>query len=96
MSLVYILCQDGRILGVKGNEIAFFSLLSSTSCRPMTFGEVGCFLSHYFIWLRIIAEDMSTVLILEDDIDFQHYKYIYNVENNIFNIKNNIYNIYIL
>ncbi|XP_019853920.1 PREDICTED: procollagen galactosyltransferase 1-like isoform X2 [Amphimedon queenslandica] len=39
--------------------------------RPMTFGEVGCFLSHYFIWLRIIAEDMRTVLILEDDIDFQ-------------------------
>ena len=71
MSLVYISCQDGRILGVKGNDIAFFSLLSSTSCRPMTFGEVGCFLSHYFIWLRIIAEDMRTVLILEDDIDFQ-------------------------
>jgi len=21
--------------------------------RPMTFGEVGCFLSHYFIWQQV-------------------------------------------
>ena len=21
--------------------------------RPMTFGEVGCFLSHYFIWQKV-------------------------------------------
>ena len=39
--------------------------------RPMTFGEVGCFLSHYFIWLKVIAEELGTVLVLEDDIDFQ-------------------------
>lgn len=39
--------------------------------RPMTFGEVGCFLSHYFIWLKIIAEDWEKILILEDDIDFE-------------------------
>lgn len=34
-------------------------------------GEVGCFLSHYFIWLRIIAEGLQTALVLEDDIDFE-------------------------
>jgi collagen beta-1,O-galactosyltransferase len=39
--------------------------------RPMTFGEVGCFLSHYFIWLKMIAEEINTVLILEDDVDFE-------------------------
>ena len=21
--------------------------------RPLTYGEVGCFLSHYFIWLKV-------------------------------------------
>ena len=39
--------------------------------RPMTFGEVGCFLSHYFIWLKMRTENLQTVLILEDDIDFE-------------------------
>lgn len=37
----------------------------------MTFGEVGCFLSHYFIWSKMRAENLETVLILEDDIDFE-------------------------
>ena len=37
----------------------------------MTMGEVGCFLSHYFIWLKMISEGLQTVLVLEDDIDFE-------------------------
>ena len=28
--------------------------LSVAATRPMTYGEVGCFLSHYFIWLKVI------------------------------------------
>ena len=34
----------------------------------MTFGDVGCFMSHYFIWLK--GTDHCTI-VLEDDIDFQ-------------------------
>ena len=43
------------------------------SCRPLTYGEIGCFLSHYFIWLKMIAHEMDRVLVLEDDIDFQPF-----------------------
>ena len=36
--------------------------------RHLTFGEIGCFMSHYNIWQDIITRDLHTVLILEDDI----------------------------
>jgi collagen beta-1,O-galactosyltransferase len=39
--------------------------------RTMTFGEVGCFLSHYTIWNKVIDEGLQRVLVLEDDIDFE-------------------------
>ncbi|KAI6655526.1 Procollagen galactosyltransferase 1-like [Oopsacas minuta] len=38
--------------------------------RPITYGEIGCFLSHYFIWERVVKEEISTVIVLEDDIRF--------------------------
>lgn len=41
--------------------------------RPMTFGEIGCFLSHYYIWETIVQEGLETVLIIEDDIKFEPY-----------------------
>lgn len=37
----------------------------------MTNGEVGCFLSHYFIWLQMVTDNLEKVLIMEDDIDFE-------------------------
>ena len=37
----------------------------------MTNGEVGCFLSHYSIWLKMVADSLDKVLIMEDDIDFE-------------------------
>ena len=36
--------------------------------RPLTYGEIGCFMSHYNIWQDMVARDLDTVLILEDDI----------------------------
>ena len=36
--------------------------------RPLTFGEIGCFMSLYNIWQDMVARDLNTVLILEDDI----------------------------
>ncbi|XP_055624472.1 glycosyltransferase 25 family member [Toxorhynchites rutilus septentrionalis] len=41
--------------------------------RPMTMGEIGCFLSHYYIWERMVELDQQEVLVLEDDIRFEPY-----------------------
>lgn len=43
------------------------------SKRPMTMGEIGCFLSHYFIWERMVQLGLEEVLILEDDIRFEPF-----------------------
>ena len=39
--------------------------------RPMTMGEIGCFLSHYFIWMDVRARNYSKVIVLEDDVRFE-------------------------
>ena len=42
--------------------------------RPMNYGELGCFFSHYFIWQDMIEKNYSNgILILEDDIRFDAY-----------------------
>ncbi len=41
------------------------------STRPITKGEIGCALSHYFIWKKIVSEKQDNVLIIEDDADFE-------------------------
>lgn len=41
--------------------------------RPMTLGEIGCFLSHFYIWEKMVTEKLEEVLILEDDIRFEPY-----------------------
>ncbi|KAG7174641.1 Glycosyltransferase 25 family member-like [Homarus americanus] len=43
------------------------------SKRDMTFGEIGCFLSHYFIWEDIVRNGYEKVLLFEDDIRFEPY-----------------------
>ena len=35
--------------------------------RSMTKGAIGCFLSHYNLWQRMIAEQIPTAIVLEDD-----------------------------
>lgn len=41
--------------------------------RPMTKGEIGCFLSHYQIWEEMVKRELNEVLILEDDLRFETY-----------------------
>lgn len=41
--------------------------------RPMTMGEIGCFLSHYTIWRQMVELNQQEVLVLEDDIRFEPY-----------------------
>lgn len=38
--------------------------------RPITNGEIGCFLSHYFIWEKVVDGEMDSVMVIEDDIRF--------------------------
>eukprot|EP00434_Breviolum_minutum_P021645 symbB.v1.2.019103.t3/scaffold1548.1/size117880/8 len=38
---------------------------------PYTTGEVGCFLSHYAVWHRMVEQNIPAALILEDDFDLQ-------------------------
>ncbi|XP_028828060.1 procollagen galactosyltransferase 1 [Denticeps clupeoides] len=39
--------------------------------RPLTKGEVGCFLSHYNIWKEIAERRLKTSLVIEDDLRFE-------------------------
>ncbi|CAG5928907.1 unnamed protein product [Menidia menidia] len=39
--------------------------------RPLTKGELGCFLSHYNIWKEIVERGLQTSLVLEDDLRFE-------------------------
>lgn len=41
--------------------------------RPMTMGEIGCFLSHYYIWKKVIENDYESVMVLEDDVRFEPF-----------------------
>lgn len=39
--------------------------------RPLKMGEVGCFLSHYRVWQKILENNQTRVLIIEDDARFE-------------------------
>lgn len=41
--------------------------------RPIRLGEIGCFLSHFKIWEHIVDYGLDEVLVLEDDVIFEHY-----------------------
>lgn len=41
--------------------------------RPMTLGEIGCFLSHFLVWEKQVMLGLNEILILEDDIRFEPY-----------------------
>ncbi|XP_066919422.1 procollagen galactosyltransferase 2-like [Clytia hemisphaerica] len=43
---------------------------SSYVFRPITRGDVGCFLSHYYVWQEMVERNLDEVLILEDDVRF--------------------------
>lgn len=39
--------------------------------KPMLDTEIGCYLSHYRLWQRLLREGIAAALILEDDIDIE-------------------------
>ncbi|KAB1261096.1 Procollagen galactosyltransferase 2 [Camelus dromedarius] len=42
------------------------------SSRPLTRGEIGCFLSHYSVWKEVIDRELEKALVIEDDVRFEH------------------------
>ncbi|XP_050542373.1 glycosyltransferase 25 family member [Daktulosphaira vitifoliae] len=77
LSATFIEATDGKaikdidldLMGVKllpGYKDPYYK-------RPITKGEIGCFMSHYRLWAMITAEGLDEVLILEDDIRFEPY-----------------------
>ncbi|XP_057565320.1 procollagen galactosyltransferase 1 isoform X2 [Hippopotamus amphibius kiboko] len=39
--------------------------------RPLTKGELGCFLSHYNIWKEVVDRGLQKSLVIEDDLRFE-------------------------
>ncbi|KAF8419075.1 glycosyltransferase family 25-domain-containing protein [Tirmania nivea] len=59
--------------GVNGSTIADKALpydINNPPPKPPTPAELGCWRAHANVWARIIDENLSSALILEDDIDF--------------------------
>ncbi|XP_053971796.1 glycosyltransferase 25 family member [Hylaeus volcanicus] len=68
---------DGRTLNESVLENLKIELMPEYTdpyhSRPMTMGEVGCFLSHYTIWNKVIENNFEKVIILEDDVRFEPF-----------------------
>jgi len=47
--------------------------LDPYSGRDMTYGEIGCFMSHYKIWEDVVQNNHQKVIVFEDDIRFETY-----------------------
>ncbi|KAG7242503.1 hypothetical protein INR49_020547, partial [Caranx melampygus] len=66
---------DGNALNSSDIKILGVDLLPGYydpfSGRTLTKGEVGCFLSHFYIWKEMVDEQMDKALVFEDDVRFQ-------------------------
>lgn len=53
----------GLVPGLTYNEAAARVIRG----RPLTPGEIGCYASHYALWLKLLADDADQYVVLEDD-----------------------------
>lgn len=58
---------DGSALSDEDFKISSPELSQKTIYRQLTPGEVGCALSHIHLWERMLRDDITEVLIFEDD-----------------------------
>ncbi|XP_077134903.1 procollagen galactosyltransferase 2 [Ranitomeya variabilis] len=42
------------------------------SGRTLTRGEIGCFLSHYYVWKEVVDRGLEKTLVIEDDVRFEY------------------------
>ncbi|XP_043105716.1 LOW QUALITY PROTEIN: procollagen galactosyltransferase 1-like [Puntigrus tetrazona] len=70
-----IAAVDGKAMNVSEINAMAIHMLPGYSDpyhgRPLTRGELGCFLSHYNIWKEIADRGLKTSLVLEDDLRFE-------------------------
>uniref|UniRef100_A0A6Q2X5R8 procollagen galactosyltransferase n=1 Tax=Esox lucius TaxID=8010 RepID=A0A6Q2X5R8_ESOLU len=66
---------DGKAMNISEiNELGIHMLPGYSDPyhgRPLTKGELGCFLSHYNIWKEIAERGLKTSLVIEDDLRFE-------------------------
>ncbi|XP_040851818.1 procollagen galactosyltransferase 2-like [Ochotona curzoniae] len=67
---------DGKALNTTQLKALHIEMLPGYrdpySSRPLTRGEIGCFLSHYSVWKEVIDRALEKVLVIEDDVRFEH------------------------
>ncbi|XP_026525051.1 procollagen galactosyltransferase 2 [Notechis scutatus] len=67
---------DGKMLNTSQLKALKIDMLPGYqdpySSRVLTRGEIGCFLSHYYIWKEIVSREMEKCLVIEDDVRFEH------------------------
>ncbi|KAH9642350.1 hypothetical protein HF086_004882 [Spodoptera exigua] len=77
MDVKHVKAVDGRQLDMNNLKELGVTLMPNYEDpyhkRPMKAGEIGCFLSHYYIWEEIAEKRHSIALVLEDDIHFVPY-----------------------
>ena len=56
--------------------------------RPMKWGEIGCAISHYQVWNKIIEQNLESAIILEDDVVFKS-DFINNLKEILDSLENN-------
>ena len=68
---------DGRQLNDSALAQLGVSMLSDyrdpINNRLLTFGEIGCFLSHHRIWSDAVARGHQRIIVFEDDLRFASY-----------------------
>ncbi|KAM9819562.1 procollagen galactosyltransferase 1-like isoform 1-T1 [Syngnathus typhle] len=75
ISCKVIAAVDGKALNKSDIKSMGISMLPGYKDpyhgRPLTKGELGCFLSHYNIWKEIADRGLQTSLVIEDDLRFE-------------------------
>lgn len=70
-----ITAVDGKALNLSQVQALGIEMLPGYSDpyhgRPLTKGEMGCFLSHYNIWNEIVERELNVSLVIEDDLRFE-------------------------
>ncbi|KAI7810654.1 procollagen galactosyltransferase 1 [Triplophysa rosa] len=70
-----ITAVDGKALNLSQIQALGIEMLPGYSDpyhgRPLTKGEMGCFLSHYNVWNEIVDRGLNVSLVIEDDLRFE-------------------------
>ncbi|CAB1443215.1 unnamed protein product [Pleuronectes platessa] len=75
LSCKVVAAVDGKALNLLEIESMGIKMLPGYKDpyhgRPLTKGELGCFLSHYNVWKEIVDRGLQTSLVIEDDLRFE-------------------------